>query len=176
MYPNGAFAVEDELVEFVHEVEAESVPSFASILVHPIYITHYVAYHRHFTSQVVVVVWRSCVPGPAMLHGGKVVIFVHHGKPPMEKFEEWYSKVEAVPSANDLDRAKLVDRIIASNYDNLFSQHSNLTAIRVSKTLEIECIVYAKHFIPIVDSSPLPDSLDSIPVHVCSGYVEYSGQ
>ncbi len=88
-----AFAVEDELVEFVHEVEAESVPSFASTLVHPNYITHYVAYHRHFTSQVVVVVWKSCVPG------GKVVIFVHHGK----KFEEWYSKVEAVPSASELN-------------------------------------------------------------------------
>ncbi len=75
-----------------------------------------------------------------------------------EVAEEWYT--ETPFDANECYESICVKEVIANNYKTLFSKHSNLAAIKVSKSLEIECVVYAKHFIPIADENPLPDSIE----------------
>lgn len=42
------------------------------------YITHYTARHLDFSSQVIVVLWRSTIPGPSVIHDGLPLLYVHH--------------------------------------------------------------------------------------------------
>lgn len=40
------------------------------------YVTHYVAKHRDFLSPVIVVLWKSALPGPSIVHDGMSLVYV----------------------------------------------------------------------------------------------------
>jgi hypothetical protein len=54
----------------------ESFSNFKQVISNPNYITHYIAVHRHFCSKVIVVLWRSILPGPSLIHDNLPLLYM----------------------------------------------------------------------------------------------------
>lgn len=151
------------------------------------YITHYTASHKDFSSLVIVVVWKSNIPGLFVVYDGLPLLYVHHASP-AEDFNDWKELEQNNPpiqklgeyTVDQLQDAIEIKKAIEKHYESLFKSHSNLVAIRPSDQLNgtqvIEFIVFAKNFIPSIDKTPLPRDLDGIPTRVSSGWVELCGR
>ena len=160
--------------------------NFQSVCSNPNYISHYTSHHRDFTSLVVVVVWKSVIPGPSLCHDGMPVLYVHNENVVDEISEAWRefqldtsSSIPREYTPSELQDARRVNSVIAQHQRRLFAAHSNLVAIRPSAhangTFCIELVVLCKHFVPVIDHELLPRHLDDIPTRVCSGWIELCG-
>jgi hypothetical protein len=49
---------------------------------------HYMAHHRDFSSVVIVVLWKSEIPGPSICHDRMPLLYVHN-RTPAEDFAAW---------------------------------------------------------------------------------------
>lgn len=168
------------------EMETE-VGDFASICSSSNYIAHYVSHHRDFSSLVVVVLWKSVVPGPVICHEGLPVLYVHHANSTEGAFDAWSNlrQSDSLPpqreyTSSELQDAVRVKQVISQYQKHLFIHHSNLVAIRSSDLVNgiffIEFVVLCKRFIPVIDKEPLPRHLEGIPTRVCSGWIELCGR
>jgi hypothetical protein len=188
---DGLSQVNDTEKEEVKVADA-NVQDFEAVRSSTNYITHYKARHSDFSSQVIVVLWRSGIPGPSICHDGMPVLYVHHIDPPGD-FSSWgefpslgeFKKKDTIPPQSGSSSSKLqevfkVKEVIARHQNSLFANHSNLTAIHTAEDSNgnccIEFVVLAKHFKPIADRKPLPRVIEGIPTKVCSGWVELCGR
>lgn len=166
------------------EIEKETVDLQAVCLCSN-YIAHYMAHHRDFSSVVIVVLWKSEIPGPSICHDGMPLLYVYH-RTPAEDFAAWgeFQHIHSMShireySSSELQQSYEVKDIIERHQNRLFASHSNLVAIRSSDPADkksIEFVVLCKHFVPIADREPLPRDLDGIPTRVCSGWIEMCGR
>jgi hypothetical protein len=154
---------------------------------HPDYLHHYVAFHKDSISVVVIVLWRSGVPGSLTCYDGKPVLYYHHQRraihvPNPTTWVNYAKEHGNSPTVQDVDysdealhRAKGIDAVISKHQTQLFADHSNLVAVRPSVHGEaIEFVVMCKNFIP-VGENPLPIKIGSIQTSVCSGWFEMCG-
>jgi len=162
--------------------ESNDASAFKDILAHPDYVTHYVARPKGFSSQVIVVLWSSHMFGPAMVHEGKCVLYVYSQAKPKHTFESWSPapRTEKVFTNEEMTKAARVRAIIREYQSTLFQHHSNLVAIRSSRSEDgrffIEFVVLAKDFVPIVDEEALPRVLDGVPTRVRTGIAMLCGR
>lgn len=168
----------------------DSVTEIATVDLHAVclssnYIAHYVAHHHDFSSVVIVVMWKSEIPGPSICHDGMPLLYVYN-RAPAEDFAAWgeFQHIHSMShireySNSELQQSYEVKDIIERHQNRLFASHSNLVAIRSSDPEDeksIEFVVLCKHFVPIADKEPLPRDLDGIPTRVCSGWIEMCGR
>lgn len=149
------------------------------------YVAHYVSRHRDFVSKVVVVLWKSPLPGPAVCHDGMPLLYVHRKGVPDADFSEW-GPATPPPTLREFDpthieAANRANQAIASHQSRLFAQHSNLVAIRCCAGQEdgavvVEFVVLCKRFLPLADQHPLPRLIEDFPTRVRSGWVEFCGK
>lgn len=171
----------------IKEAAIGEVVDFQAVRSSTNYITHYVSHHRDFSSLVIVVLWKSEFPGPAICHDDKPLLYVHQTSSVEEAFDAWSDlrlDNSAPPqreyTASELQDAVRVKQVIAEHQKRLFAQHSNLVAIRssdhVNGSFFIEFVVLCKRFVPITDQESLPRHLEDIPTRVCSGWIELCGR
>jgi hypothetical protein len=159
-------------------------PDIFSICSNPNYLSHYIASHSDFLSPVIVILWKSSLPGPSLIHNGYPLLYVQHVTCHSEEFNEWIksddiSKNEQAHFNSDqIQTAAQIYDVIERNYDRLFRCHSNLVAIRLKlkEQFFIEFVVLCKHFLPVIDKEALPRSIENIPTIVCSGWSELCGR
>jgi hypothetical protein len=145
----------------------------------PNYICHYVAYHKDFISQVMVVAWKSPIPGPTFCHENKFpVLYVYHRNNQSHGTHEGsHTAGTAVDySDEEVKKSKKINVIIAKHQQQWFERHSNLVAIRASVSGCVEFVVTCRNFIPIGDDEPLPEHVDDIKTCVCAGWFELCGR
>lgn len=171
----------------IKEAAIGEVVDFQAVRLSTNYITHYVAHHRDFSSLVIVVLWKSEFPGPAICHDDKPLLYVHQSSSTEEAFDAWSDlRLDNSPSSrreytvSELQDAVRVKQVIAKHQKRLFAQHSNLVAIRssdhVNGSFYIEFVVLCKRFVPIADKESLPRHLEDIPTRVCSGWIQLCGR
>jgi hypothetical protein len=173
------------IIDSMRGADVENIgDDFQAICANSNYITHYAAHHRDFSSIVLVVLWKSPIPGPSICHKEMPVLYVHHNGPSIG-FSSWSEIQHKQPqedrefSSEELDRYNIVVDTIERNRQHLFENHSNLAAIRVSSQMNelfIEFVVLCKNFVPVTDSHELPRELDGISTKVCSGWIELCGR
>ena len=127
------------VVADIKEAAIGEVVDFQAVRSSTNYITHYVAHHRDFSSLVIVVLWKSEFPGPAICHDDKPLLYVHQSSSTEEAFDAWSDlHLDNSPSSrreytvSELQDAVRVKQVIAKYQKRLFAQHSNLVAIRSS--------------------------------------------
>eukprot|EP01032_Pedospumella_encystans_P014304 gene14304-16440_t len=159
-------------------------PVFADILKNSNYITHYKARHEDFSSPVVVVLWKTDIPGPAVLCDGMCVVYVERVIQPADgSSQSWRRGPPPAPkefTESDMEETARVNSIIKRNQNAFFSQHSNLIAIRASGFVEgkmfIDFVVLAKGMVPVEVGECLPRELEGVPTRVRTGLVELCGR
>eukprot|EP01033_Poteriospumella_lacustris_P018001 gene18001-12905_t len=164
--------------------EGKDVVVFDDVRSSADYVAHYVSKHRDFVSTVIVVLWKSALPGPAICHDGMPLIYVHQKGVPDADFSEWGpippSPNLRVFTPTQIESVKNATQVIALHRNRLFEQHSNLVAIRCGESLDgtvvIEFVVLCKRFLPVADKKPLPRLLDDVPTRVRSGWIELCGK
>lgn len=117
-------SAEDTLSEVADIKEAiGEVVDFQAVCSSTNYITHYVSHHRDFSSLVIVVLWKSEFPGPAICHDDKPLLYVHQTSSTEEDFDAW----------SDLrqdNSAPPKENILPVNYKTPFESNKLLLSIR----------------------------------------------
>jgi hypothetical protein len=132
------FASEIILSTGTEEPASGQVIDFQVVLSSTNYIMHYISHHRDFSSLVIVVLWKSEFPGPAICHDGMPLLYVHHASTSVENFVDWSDFPlgdSLLPrreyTASELQDSVRVKQVIAQHQKPLFGLHSNLVAIRL---------------------------------------------
>jgi hypothetical protein len=153
-----------------------------SLVNHQNYLNHYTARHSHSESQVMVVLWKSKLPGPFHATEDLPILYVYH-KEPMDDVDATWGRSMAVREkrqvAGAVSNVEAVHAAIEQCQQKLFVEHSNLVAIRAAEaacgSFYAEFVVVCKHFIPCSDALPLPRGLGDVPTRVCAGIVRLCG-
>eukprot|EP01032_Pedospumella_encystans_P014303 gene14303-16439_t len=156
----------------VEETVEKSV--FEDVLKCPNYISHYKACHEDFSSTVVVVLWKSPTPGPAVLCDGHCILYVHSATNPHEDFGSLgnFRPFPNVYNAREMEEAARVRATIERNKDSLFAEHSRLVGIKgsglVKGKMYIDLVVDEDH-VPTKDTKRLPSDVEGVPTRVQFG-------
>lgn len=175
------------LVALFHGIYHEEEEEEESLILNSVmksknYVHHYKATHADFESPVIVVSWKSKLPGPLFSTEELPLLYVHQQEP-LDDLEAVWGKEALRREKKIVDDAvsdvRTARGAIEQNYQALFKDHSNLVAVRAAEAATggfyIELVVVCKYFVPSADAHPLPRILGGVPTRVTAGTVRLCG-
>ena len=185
-FPRKVIELQSVVCEMVESEDAASdffydAAKFKDILTHRDYLYHYVTNPKDTISSVILVIWKSPIEGPAMVHDNLCVLYFYNSITTKESCESFGAALpERVFTEDEMAEVARVNAIIGENQDTFFEQHSTLVAVRTATSEEdqivIEFVVLAKGFVPLEDGKELPRFVEGVPTRVRTGIAMLCGK